>query len=611
MYELEKRNVPYKIPEDYYDSQELFQIGTCNYQKVEGICSIIDNNVQKACPIFRELSIKPAFFSLYHLKTAYDAVTSCLFQLLKMIGAEKPDVIFAYTTNSYPFGIPEEARYLFFDNRESIYAHLLGLAGWKMPVVLLPHVGQPEEVYTRRKNHHGLSNKLKSRVTGWLQLHPELLALAVAFRKGGWRGFFNGLKVRLPVNENIPVLLLGGGYNWDDCKEELRSAGVGPVFTILDNLEHWLREPSSNKVDCEDVLDTWNELQLDDEFHRLFALNGIDFFPILEERLRFLVERLPSACLKAYQETAELLKSRRIGALLARTLYTCTAHATAQAAHNLGVPVIVWQHGSGGYTYQLFVNYNDLMSADVYFVFGEGVVEHYGGQARRSGTQLVPVGSASLDVLAQRLRLTNNNRSIRLEPGKKVVLYVVPAFAQNTPYISLPPFSDNHCWHTQQAILDVLARYKGYQVVVKLPSNPIGKSDLLSLYAREKLYENCQSITDECSFKDLLPLADVVVIDFPMTTLLESLTTNKPVFVVMKHLCLFPEACRMLSRRAVCADEPLELVESLKKYLTTGIYPADINDNTFLKSYGTHLDDGYSSERAVEEVLRVIKEKEA
>jgi len=411
--------------------------------------------------------------------------------------------------------------------------------------------------------------------------------------------------------QRLPVLLLGGGYNWDDCKEELRSAGVGPVFTILDNLEHWLREPSSDRMDCGNVLDTWNELQLDDEFHRLFALNGIDFFSILEHRLRFLVERLPFACLQAYRETVELLKSRRIGALLARTLDTCTAHAAAQAAHNLGVPVVVWQHGSGGYTYQLFVNYNDLMSADVYFVFGEGVVEHYGGQAGRSGTQLVPVGSASLDVLAQRLRLTNNNRFIRLEPGKKVVLYVVPSFAQNTPYISLPPFSDNHCWHTQQVILDVLARYKGYQIVVKLPSNPIGKSGLLSLYAREKLYENCQFITDECSFKDLLPLADVVVIDFPMTTLLESLTTNKPVFVVMKHLCLFPEACRMLSRRAVCADEPLELVESLKKYLTTGIYPADINDNTFLKSYGTHLDDGYSSERAVEEVLRVIKEKEA
>ncbi|GAG34370.1 unnamed protein product [marine sediment metagenome] len=67
----------------------------------------------------------------------------------------------------------------------------------------------------------------------------------------------------------------------------------------------------------------------------------------------------------------------------------------------------------------------------------------------------------------------------------------------------------------------------------------------------------------------------------------------------------------MLERRAVCADEPGELVSSLGKYLDTGIYLADVNDNAFLRAYGTHLDDGRSSERAVEEVLKAIEGKGA
>lgn len=50
MYELDKRNVPYRIPEEYYDPQELYQLGVDNYQKVEDICGIIDKKIQEYIP---------------------------------------------------------------------------------------------------------------------------------------------------------------------------------------------------------------------------------------------------------------------------------------------------------------------------------------------------------------------------------------------------------------------------------------------------------------------------------------------------------------------------------------------------------------------------------
>ncbi len=137
IYELDRQSLPYKIPEDYYDPQELYQLGLGNYQKVESFCSIIDNSIYQACPVTARQGIKPAFFSLYHLKIVYDAATIRLFQLFKVINTEKPDVIFTYDSISYPFGIFQEAPYLLFDNRESIYAYLLALAGWKVPVVMV------------------------------------------------------------------------------------------------------------------------------------------------------------------------------------------------------------------------------------------------------------------------------------------------------------------------------------------------------------------------------------------------------------------------------------------------------------------------------------------
>lgn len=608
IYELDKQSTPYKIPDDYYDSQELYRLGVDNYKKVENLCSIIDSSIHKACPIIAELGIKPALLSIFRLKIVYDAATIRLFQLFKVINAEKPNIIFIYDSKSYPFGISEKAPYLSFDNRESVYIHLLKLPGWKTSVVVLPYVQQPEEAYAQRKSYQAITRKFKDKVVEWLLLHPELHDLAVAVQKKQWGGLFMKLRGYLTGNKNIPVLLFGGGYNWDDCRRELQSVGIGPIIRMQEDIGHWLNEPFSEQVDSESLLDAWEELQPDNEFRRFFVAQDIDFFPVVEERLQFLVERLTLVCLKAYGEISEVLRNRGIKAVLASNLATCTGHSAAQAARSAGIPVITWQHGSYGFHEWQMMIYDDLMSSDIHFVFGEGVVERYAEPARRLGTRLIPVGSASLEALSKRKLKRKVKKLITLNPEKKVVLYVTTAFYENNLYISFPPvFSDNHLWHIQQGILGVLAQHQDYAIVVKTFPIPVCRETPLHWYAREKRFENCQFIRDECSFKDLLPLADVVVIDLPSTTLLEALTTSKPLFVYTGHLHIDDQAKKLLERRAECTTQLEELVGILGEFLSTGVYPADVNDNTFLKAYGTCLDDGRISQRAVEETLKAIE----
>ena len=105
IYELDKQSLSYKIPEDYYDPQELYHLGLDNYQKIEAFCRLIDKGIHKACPAIAKRGIKPALFSLYHLKLVYDAATVRLFQLSHIINTEKPDVIFVYDDKEYTFGI--------------------------------------------------------------------------------------------------------------------------------------------------------------------------------------------------------------------------------------------------------------------------------------------------------------------------------------------------------------------------------------------------------------------------------------------------------------------------------------------------------------------------
>jgi hypothetical protein len=49
------------------------------------------------------------------------------------------------------------------------------------------------------------------------------------------------------------------------------------------------------------------------------------------------------------------------------------------------------------------------------------------------------------------------------------------------------------------------------------------------------------------------------------------------------------------------------MLQKLNQYLETNIYDADVNNVEFLKAYGTHIDDGRSSNRAVTALLKAIE----
>ncbi len=608
MFELDKQNVPYNIPEDYYDSKELYKLGINNYQKVEDLCDIIDERIQSACPAVAKLGIKPALFSFFLLKTIYDVTTTRLFQLSRLIDAENPDALYIYDGRRYPFGTSEMAPYIFFDNRESIYARLLACDGWDVPVAVLPYVPHPEDSDGFKKINR--SKTLERKILWWLQRHPKLLDLAAETRKRGWRGLFGGLKSHLRADKDIEVLLFGPGYNWDDCREQLRSVGIDPVFTrIRDNLEYWMSGQFSDKVDANALLNAWKKLRVDDKFRKFFTWNDIDFFPVVEERLQFLVERLTPACLNAYEKTAEMVKKGDIKAFLASTFSRCTAHSAAQAARNSNVPVVTWQHGAYGAMNYPMAIYNDLMSSDVHFVFGKGVVKKYAREAKRFGTRLVPMGSPSLETLYRMSRPNKAKKFVKLTLGKKVVLYVTTNFLQNALYISFPPpYSDNNIWRTQRAILGVLAKHEDYTMIVKIHPNPICRDPPMRLYSKENKFENCQFVKDECAFTDLLPIADLLVIDAPSTILLQSLTTSKPIFVYTGHLHLDAQAQKMLEQRAFCYRNLKSFVDALDGYLSKGKINkrVNLNDEKFLNAYGTSSQEKGSGLRAVKMLKKIM-----
>ena len=604
MYELDKHNIPYRIPEDYYEPKELYQMCSDNFKRIKELCGIIDDCVQKALPVLKKLGISPALFSIFSLKIIYDATAIRLFQLLKIIKTEEPNVVFVYDSKDYPFE-NNKGIYLIFDNRESIYARLLKLQGWKKPVVMFPLVSEPGSSSTKTDKYIKIF-KLKNKIFRWMWNNPQLYDFVTALRTRGMKGFIN--KINLYIRGDMPVLLLGG-YDWNECDEDFNFVRIGPILKMPTYQEDFLIEPNTPEIQQKDLSTAWEKLRMDVEFRQFFIFGGVDFFNLLKDRFQYLIEVLPVTSYNAYYETGRVLKKKKIRAVLTSTFTTCVDHSISRAARDLCVPVINWQHGSYGYYEHLTMAYIDTVSSDFHLVWGDQVAKHITKTVKELKTQLIPVGSTILDNLHREAYLNTAKGSLKSNSEKKVILYAITNLYQNVGYVSFfPPFSDNHFWQTQEAILDVLGRHSGYNVIIKFHPVTFCRDPPMRLLARKNEFKHFRFVKYTPPYVDLLPKTDVIVLDFPSTTLLQSLTTSKPIFVYTGHLQLDDDMLTLLKRRAYCYKELKDLLQDLDTFLKHGEIDAkvDLNDKEFLKACGMYQLDGKSGSRVAHVVKKVI-----
>ena len=596
MHELDKQNVHYKIIEEYYSSEELYKLGIDNFKKVEKLCGIIDNILLKEEKILKEYRITPALFSFYYLKIIYDAVTIRLFNLNKLIENEMPDVIVFYEGKKYPFGHVAKAPYLLFDNRESIYSHLLSLEGWKCRIIKKPPVHDDSCEHTKKEVHTiNVQDKLKNLITR----NPLLNDLAVIFIKKGIPGEFNYFKAVLLTDKKIPVIIFGTGYNWDDCLDELQSEGIIPRYRVSESF-HWLNKSLKSKL--QPMKMSWDNLKKDREFNKFFEYDNLNFLPVLESRLQYITEEITLTCIFSYEDFTRLIEDKEINAVISSTFSTPEGHTIAQAAHNAGRPVITWQHGGYGEMYQPFLLYTELISSDAHFVFGDGVRKYLEQPAKAYGTNLITIGSSSLSKI--------KNYPVEYErKSKKIILYITSAILQNYSSIStFPPFEDNRFWITQKEIINVLGKYKDFNIIIKQHPTHVIRDTPIRSYVEDKGFKNFSFIKQERSVIELILVADAIVIDLPFTTILQALTTVKPLFVYLGHIHFDDDACYLLGKRAIYSRDITSFKDILNKYLGNGIYEADVNNKEFLINYGISSLEGSPGLRAARALKRVINE---
>jgi hypothetical protein len=159
--------------------------------------------------------------------------------------------------------------------------------------------------------------------------------------------------------------------------------------------------------------------------------------------------------------------------------------------------------------------------------------------------------------------------------------------------------------------MNIAKEYPDREIIVKLHPRHTSKEPLKS-YAKKHNINNVRIITTEKTVRELTEIADFIILDLISTSILQVLTSTLPVFVYTGLHDIDPETIAQLKKRAYVFEKPHDFITNIHYYLrdrNIPDYSLDLNNDDFLKEYGTDIQSRNSAEKAAKTVKAIIMEK--
>jgi hypothetical protein len=592
-YAFEKSNIPYKSIRDYGGGEERYQQGMENFQRIERIVTILDKELTQVHEI---RTLTPARYSIYNLKILFDVLWSAIHILKRIIEKEHPDFIRLYAS---PQSKSDQRTYAF-SNDESVYAEILKMSGWNIPIEIIRKTNPeiPGHRFPGRKKtafYHFRS---------WIREQDLIFNLGLINQRVGFVSAITALCYDVFSRHRKPVLIYNSGYNWDDSLVELYRAGMVPVHRISD--ETFDKVIPMDTIYQEEVRKVCNIHPGIREFDQILGIEVSAFF---FERFSHIIGRSIQESFVVYPLACKLIHKKKIRGLLHSVRERAIGHAIIQAAHDEGIPVISWQHGGAGYCYHPMMPFIEFINSDRHFVFGEGVARSYSSTSIRIRLEkipiFVPVGSSSLDTFYR------SGRKTAIKQANKPVVYISTAYLRNIYTLSQPfdPIEwDEHLWNIQKQIIDLAKKNPEKEFIIKLHPMHRDKEPLLS-YVKDKEIKNVRIITSEMTVRELTNIADLVIFDLISTGILQVLTSDLPVFIYTGLYGIDPDMIRQLKKRAYVNDNIENFLANIDEYIKTKRVmhsSVDNRDMDFLSQYGTYKNRYQSAFEAVTRLEKIL-----
>jgi hypothetical protein len=595
-YAFERSSIPYKSVRDFGGGEERYHQGLENFQRIGRVVTILD---EELAPLHGIPSLTPAQYSVYPLKFLFDVLWSVIHNIKTIIDVEQPDFIRIYAPPADRSG---RTRFTIPDNN-SIYAEVLTLPGWNVPVEIIQEEEQDDPIWQDPEKRRDAFSRLAT----WFREQDLWFNLGlIAKRRGIWLAG-SALYYYVFCLCRKPILIYESGYNWDDSLVELYRGGFVPVHRIKD--ESFAKAISTGKSYREEVLKICREHAGMREFDQIL---GIDVSGFFFERLSKMVGGSVQESVAVYPIALRILIGKKIRCLLHSVRERAIGNVIIQAAHDAGIPVVSWQHGGAGYCYHPLMPFIEFINSDWHFVFGEGVAESYRSTSEQIGLKrvpaFIPVGSSSIDAFHP-----NGKETLVTSPGRPVVY--ISSLYQAHNYIISQPFDpvnwDEQFWDIQKQVINLAKKHPEKEFIIKLHASHEDREPLLQ-YVTDLGIKNVKIITSEMTVRELIDSADIVLFDLVSTGILQAFTTNLPVFIYTGLYSLDEKSLLLLKRRAYIIEDSVDFSSTVDEYLRTRHVTgksADPSDRNFMVKYGTDINAYQSAERAVETLTDILQGK--
>lgn len=584
-WELTKKGIPYKPIETIYDSERVFNHNMDNFSKIDSLCSTIDDYLKTENFLLQKYNISPAYDNFFFIKMLYDALSVRIAILHDLIETIQPERIIGFSHNDST--THNKIKRYPFDPKESIFSIVLQLDGWKIPTQVI--IKTPESSIT--SGYHSISSidDIIKKYLSHFRINIFIYNILYSLKKNGLRSALRAIiqPICSLLKHKKYLIKVGFGYNWETCIPHVSNIGY-EIF-------HYSIKPITS---IDENVTVQFPISFVNEWCNSF---GIDFTGVFLERLIPKLRESLSCLSDNIEEVEKLIRFLNPQAILYGIKTSFTDHLFAHVAHYHNVINISWQHGSQGMSHNPIAYPVEMMNSDVHLTYGKCVSDTYREIIKIFPNRFIQgyypkffsTGSQNLFILYQ--------KRIRRAINKNDVVYITTNYYLNNFYINLPIlFQDNSLWLTQQKILATLGEC-GVNSFFKLhPSNFSDNHFHEYLFKCE--YDTIEIIRGEKSISDLIENCDVIIIDCPTTTLLEALTTEKNIFVLLKHFPLTDIAESLLRKRAYCSSDIDEFSDMIHAYLTGCpiAQKPDVNNTEYLEAYGLFTLDRSVTERVIE-----------
>jgi hypothetical protein len=594
---LKKRKIVYDTIDNYARNKSLEEIESLLTDQISW-AQKVDTFLQERIKKFKDSNFRPAEYYLYHIKNTWDTYIHRSEILDCIANSLKPTDIFFFP-NEYPLSLdldlvshsstfvdclPEWSEYY------HINQHALPICKkdnlWDAQYNTL-NTYQNINYYSRK-----MSKYLKERII-----------------KSIYKNFFR-TQISRNQHQSDERIIVKYGYDINEkfCKN-LENNGVFLLNfeDMIKNAYTSSREKTENHFYLQNI---WNEVIKNDWFWKSYGSQ--QRYPLVTplEKLfnHFWFKCIPELW-KNRDDLLVIMNQMKPKAVIVPNIWGVKDIAQIMAAKHNSIPVIYFQHGA--LAGDLLIDTTGRRWGDFSLVYGDGEANLFRNrpQYETLNNVPIPVGSPRLDELKE-YPLKNNGKFVRDQivgnSTSPIFLYIPGIIENNSFRYSSNELKNLETFKMRENIAQIFHSFNDinflYKSFVSMGYDPT--CDMFS-----SLCPECKIISS-VSLMDLQLIADVIIHErAPCTALLENLFTDKLIIAYSQNLSNFPENLKdQLAKRIFITGDSDEFYKKIEFVLEHGDFtPIKKTDDTFLKSYGTFLNDGRSAERATNAIIQIIR----